>query len=250
MFQRSFFAIIALSVLSSVCSAQTVHVAVAANFTQAMNQIVTQFESMSGHDVVVSLGSSGKLFAQIQHGAPFDVLLSADQEKPMALEQEGRTVPESRFTYAIGELALWSSNETLIDQSPAVLSQNTFHKLALANPKLAPYGAAAVEVLTKMALLETTQHKWVQGENITQAYQFVATGNAELGFVALSQIMQDGQIKKGSYWRVPSDWHSPIRQDAVLLDKGRTNPAALALLAFLKSTEGKEIIQSYGYQTE
>ena len=232
-------------------SAENVHVAVAANFTHAMRSVVEAFEAESGHDVVVSFGSSGKLLAQIEHGAPFDVFLSADQAKPMALEARGRVVPESRFTYAIGALALWSSLPDFVDDHASRLRSGEFNKLALANPKLAPYGVAATEVLAALKLTETTQSKWVQGENIAQTYQFVATGNANLGFVALSQIMSDGHVTNGSSWIVPTHLYSPIRQDAVLLQHGADNLAAHAWMAYLKnSPEAQRIIHSYGYQTE
>lgn len=228
--------------------AEQITVAAASNFSGAMDEIVTRFEEQSGHRVKVSYGSSGKLFAQVQHGAPFQAFFSADQAKPMALEKAGLVVPGSRFTYALGGLVLWSSQPELVDEEVHVLKQGNFNKLALANPKLAPYGAAAVEVLQVMDLFEVTSAKWVRGENISQTFQFVATGNADLGFVALSQVMQQGLINEGSYWIVPAQLYSPIRQDAVLLNRGKNSAGARALLGFVKGEIGKGIIENYGYQ--
>jgi molybdate transport system substrate-binding protein len=230
--------------------AEPVHVAVAANFTAAMKDIAAQFEQNTGHKVVLSFGSSGKLFAQIQHGAPFEVFLSADQAKPRALQEAGMVADNSRFTYAIGALALWSREPGFVDDKAGRLRDVDFHKLALANPRLAPYGAAAVEVLESMNLVQETKAKWVMGENIAQTYQFTASGNADLGFVALSQIMAEGHIKGGSSWIVPADLYEPIRQDAVLLKSASEDAAAKALLAYLKGDEAKAIIESYGYKTD
>lgn len=237
-------------VVTNQAVADQVHAAVAANFTGAMKSVVEQFERDTGHDVVLSFGSSGKILAQIQNGAPFEVFLSADQAKPERLEQAGLVVNGSRFTYAIGALALWSSLPDFIENDYARLSSGDFNKLSLANPRLAPYGLAATEVLEALGLTEATKDKWVQGENIAQTYQFVATGNANLGFVALSQIMSEGHVAQGSSWIVPSELYSPIRQDAVLLKKGQDNLAARDLMAYLQSPKAHEIIHSYGYQTE
>ncbi|WP_067098597.1 molybdate ABC transporter substrate-binding protein [Marinomonas atlantica] len=230
--------------------AEQVHAAVAANFTGAMKFVVAQFEQDTGYDVRLSFGSSGKILAQIQNGAPFDVFLSADQAKPQALQNKGLVQEGSRFTYAIGALALWSSLPDFIENDYSRLTSDDYNKLALANPKLAPYGLAATEVLQALGLKDATQAKWVQGENIAQTYQFVATGNADLGFVALSQIMSKGHVTEGSSWIVPSDLYSPIRQDAVLLKTAKDNSAATALLAYLQSDAAQQIIQSYGYTTE
>ncbi|MCU4677677.1 molybdate ABC transporter substrate-binding protein [Catenovulum sp. 2E275] len=235
--------------LTGTSRAETVHIAIAANFTSAMKQIAQEFEKDTGHKTILSFASSGKIYAQIQHGAPFDVFLSADQTKPIALEKANLTVVKSRFTYAIGALALWSTKADLINNQLTVLHNNQFNKLSLANPKLAPYGTAAVETLTHLQLKQTTQHKWVLGENIAQAYQFVASGNADLGFVALSQIMDKGHIKGGSYYLVPDELYSPIKQDAVLLKSAQDNPAALALLDYLQSEKAQLIIKGYGYKT-
>ncbi|MDD2270679.1 MAG: molybdate ABC transporter substrate-binding protein [Desulfuromonadaceae bacterium] len=228
--------------------AAEVNVAVAANFTAPMRQIAAEFEKDTGHTAVLAFGSSGKFLAQIKNGAPFQLFLSADDEKPAQLVKDGLTVAGSRFTYAIGTLVLWSAQPGFVDPKGEVLSKGTFARIAIANPKLAPYGSAAVEVLTKLGLLTALQPKFVQGENISQTYQFVSTGNAELGFVALSQVMKNGKITTGSAWIVPGKQHSPIRQDAVLLATGKDNAAAKALLSYLKTEKAKTIIRSYGYQ--
>ena len=227
--------------------AEEVTVAVAANFTAPMKQIAADFEKATGHKVLLSFGASGKFYAQIKNGAPFQLFLSADDEKPAQLEKDGLTVPGSRFTYAVGTLVLWSAKPGFVDPKGEVLSKGTFNKLSIANPKLAPYGTAAIEVLTKQGLLAAVQPKLVQGENISQAYQFVSTGNADLGFVALSQVMQDGRISSGSAWVVPDNLHSPIRQDAVLLLKGKGNQAAEGLANYLKTDKVKAVIRTYGY---
>lgn len=229
--------------------AETVYVAVAANFSGTMKEIASQFEQDSGHKVILSSGSSGKFFAQIQHGAPFQVFLSADQEKPEALEKAGLSVADSRFTYATGALALWSPQSGFANDDSRLKSQD-FHKLALANPRLAPYGVAAVEVLEALNLRQATEPKWVMGENIAQTYQFVSSGNADLGFVALSQIMEKGKITKGSSWIIPAELYSPIRQDAVLLTRGKDSAGAKALLAYLRSDAAQVIIHEHGYTTE
>lgn len=242
-----FAGLIALS-LSAPLLAAEVQVAVAANFTAPMQVIAADFEKATGHKAQLSFGATGKFYAQIKNGAPFDVLLAADDETPAKLEKEGAAVAGGRFTYAIGQLALWSAKPGYVDDKGAVLKQGTFAHLALANPKLAPYGAAAVETLTKLGLLGSVESKFVQGENIAQTYQFISTGNAELGFVALSQIVENGTLKSGSAWIVPASLHSPIRQDAVALVKGKDNPAAAALLTFLKSDKARAVIQSYGYK--
>ena len=239
-----------LSTVNGAAHAETIHAAVAANFTAAMKEIAEQFERNTDHTVILSFGSSGKIFAQIQHGAPFQVFLSADQTKPEALEKSKLSVVGSRFTYAVGALALWSSKPGFIDNEYSVLKNAKFNKLALANPKLAPYGSAAVQVLTALKLKHATEPLWVMGENIAQTYQFVGSGNADLGFVALSQIMDKGQLKDGSAWVIPAALYTPIRQDAVLLSHARESIGAKALLAFLRSPEAQEIIHAYGYTTD
>ena len=228
--------------------AETVRVAVAANFTVPMNAIAAEFTQDTGHQAKLAFGGSGKFYAQIKNGAPFQMLLSADNETPAKLVQEGMAVAESRRTYAIGRLVLWSAQPGIVDAKAEVLKKNQFNKLAIANPKLAPYGKAAVEVLSGMGLLAPLTPKFVQGENIAQTWQFVSTGNAELGFVALSQVMKDGKIGRGSGWIVPAKLHTPIRQDAVILTSGKGNAAADALMKYLKSEKAKAIIKSYGYE--
>ena len=237
-----------LSVLfCSAALAGQAHVAVASNFAIPMKVLAAQFEQTTGHTLTLSSGATGKFYAQIKNGAPFDVLLAADDETPARLMREGDAV--QRQTYAIGRLVLWSARPDFIDASDAVLRQNRFARLAIANPKLAPYGAAAVEALAKLKLTDNVQGKLVIGENIAQAYQFVASGNAELGFVALSQVMQDGKLTSGSAWLVPTSLHSPIRQDAVLLKRGENNAAARALFDFLKTPAAAlTITRSYGYE--
>jgi molybdate transport system substrate-binding protein len=225
-----------------------VQVAVAANFTAPMQQIASAFARDTGHKAVLAFGATGKFYAQIANGAPFEVLLAADDETPARLEKDGLTVPGSRFTYATGRLVLWSAKAGFVDAQGKVLQGTGFAHLAIANPKTAPYGAAAVEVLHKLNLYERLQPKIVQGENIAQAYQFASTGNAELGFLALSQVTRDGKFTSGSGWIVPASLHSPIRQDAVILLKGSANPAAKALADYLKSDKARTIIRSFGYQ--
>lgn len=222
-----------------------VSVAVAANFTAPMQRIAAQFEADTGHKAVLSFGATGKFYAQIKNGAPFDVLLAADDETPARLEKEGQG--GSRTTYAIGKLVLWSKQPGLVDDRGEVLKAARFERLALADPKLAPYGAAAVEAMTRLGVLDALRPKLVQGENIAQTYQFVATGNAQLGFVALSQVWADGKLKEGSAWLVPGSLYSPIRQDAILLNKGKDNLAAAALLQYLRGVKAAGIIRAYGY---
>jgi molybdate transport system substrate-binding protein len=228
--------------------ANEVQVAVAANFTAPMQRIAAEFEKDTGHKAVLAFGATGKFYAQIVNGAPFEVLLAADDETPARLETEHRTVPGTRFTYAIGKLVLWSAQDGYVDNLGQVLKTGDYAHLAIANPKTAPYGAAAIETLTKLNLLDRVQGKLVQGENIAQAYQFVSTGNAPLGFVALAQVYRDGRFTSGSGWIVPANLHGPIRQDAVILAKGGANPAAKALASYLKSNKAREIIRSYGYE--
>ena len=230
--------------------AEQVVVAVASNFTAPMKEIAVQFEQNTGHTLQVSYGSSGKIYAQIVNGAPFQIFLSADSAKPQALEQAGLTAPDTGFTYATGRLALWSSKANLVDEQLNVLRQGKFNKLAIANPNLAPYGAAAVDVLSKLDLEEVTKPKWVQGENIAQTYQFVATGNADLGFVALSQLANKNAEAPGSMWIVPKELHRPINQDAVLLRRAENNKAARDFLQFLRGDTATAIIKSYGYAVE
>lgn len=230
-----------------VAHAGTVSVAVAANFTAPMQKIAAAFEADTGHKAELSFGATGKFYAQITHGAPFQVLLSADDTTPARLEREGKAVAHSRFTYAIGTLVLWSAQPGAVDAKGDVLKSGDFKHLAIANPKLAPYGAAALQVMEKLGVATALQPRLVQGENIAQTFQFVSTGNAQLGFVALSQVMADGKIRSGSAWQVPAHLHDPIRQDAVLLNPGKDSPAAAALLTYLRANTARAIIQSYGY---
>lgn len=230
-----------------VAHADTVSVAVAANFTAPMQKIAAAFEVDTGHKAELSFGATGKFYAQITHGAPFQVLLSADDTTPARLEREGKAVAHSRFTYAIGTLVLWSAQPGTVDAKGDVLKSGDFKHLAIANPKLAPYGAAALQVMEKLGVATALQPRLVQGENIAQTFQFVSTGNAQLGFVALSQVMADGKIRSGSAWQVPASLHEPIRQDAVLLMPGKDSAAASALLTYLRGSKARAIIQSYGY---
>ena len=225
-----------------------VNAAVAANFTAPMKQIAAIFEKESGNTVKLSFGSSGKFTAQIKQGAPFDVFLAADEKNPMLLAQEGLAVEGSHFVYALGKLVLWSAKPGFVDNKGAVLGKGDFNKLAYADPKLAPYGMAARETLERMGLFDAVQAKLVTGESIAQTYQFAATGNAELAFVALSQITKDGKITEGSWWLVPANLYNPIRQGAVLLSAAKDPAAAKAFLAFLKSEKAVAIIRSYGYE--
>ena len=230
--------------------ADEVQVAVAANFTGPAKVIAAEFEKTTGHKVILSFGATGKFYAQIQNGAPFDVLLAADVSTPEKLEKEGLTVPGSRFTYATGQLALWSTDPKLVDGKGDVLKTSQFRKLAIAAPKLAPYGAAAVETMTRMGVYDALQPKLVIGESIGQTFNFVSTGNAELGFVALAQVRDGGKDKPGSMWIVPAELHNPIAQGAVLLKRAESNPAASAWLATLKKAETKTLIRTYGYQVD
>ena len=223
-----------------------VRVAVATNFIGTLEQLISPFESNSGDTVVAMPGSTGKHFAQIVNGAPVDVFLAADQARPIRLEAGGYAIPSSRFTYAIGQLVLWSPQEDFIDPDGRRLSLGGFRHLAIANPKLAPYGRAAKETLEALQLWDDVQTALVRGENIGQAFQFVSTGNAELGFVAASQIPDPAGSARGSWWVVPGEFYSPIEQQAVLLTD---SPAARAFVEFLKADEARAIIRRYGYTT-
>jgi len=228
--------------------ADEVQVAVAANFTAPMQRIAAAFEKDTGHKAALSFGATGQFYAQISHGAPFDVFLAADTATPARMEQERLAVSGSRFTYATGRLVLWSAQAGYVDAQGQVLRQGGFAHLAIANPKTAPYGAAAIDVLKKLNLLDHVQSKLVQGESIAQAWQFVSSGNAPLGFIALSQVYRDGGLTGGSGWIVPSELHGPIQQDAVILARGAANPAAKALMGYLKSDKARAIIRAFGYQ--
>ena len=247
MHTRPWLLIFALLATPLVSLADKATVAVAANFISPMKAIVAEFEAATSHKIDLVFGSSGKLYAQITHGAPFDVFFSADQETPARLARDKLAIGDSQFTYALGALALWSADARRVDTDGKVLKTDDYQHLAIANPQLAPYGRAAMEVLTTLGLADTVADRLVQGENIAQAYQFVASGNAELGFVALSQVWTDDAFPVGSGWVIPATLYSPIRQDAVLLKRGRDNPAAIALIRFVNSAESRRIITSFGY---
>jgi molybdate transport system substrate-binding protein len=242
-------ALITLALAASAMNARAdeVAVAVAANFAGPLAKIGEGFTAATGHTLKVSAGATGKFYSQIQAGAPFEVLIAADDETPKKLIHEGLAVAGSNFTYAIGKLVLWSAQPGFVDDQGAVLASGKFSHLAIANPKLAPYGQAGTEVLKARGLTDAIAPKLVTAESIAQAYQFVATGNAELGFVALSQVATPGKPVVGSYWLVPASLYGEIRQDAVLLKTGEKSAAAAALLSYLKTAPAKAVIQSYGY---
>ncbi len=228
--------------------AAEVQVAVASNFIGPMQRIAARFEADTGHKALLASGATGKLYAQIRNGAPFDLFLAADERTPKKLEEEGATVKGSRFTYAIGKLVLWAPQAGFVDDRGEVLRDADFEHLAIASPRTAPYGAAAMEVLERLGLAEALASRLVTGENIAQTYQFVSTGNARLGFIALSQVMVDGKLGAGSLWHVPAELYAPIRQDAVVLGRGSDNPAARALADYLRGSVATEIIRAYGYE--
>ncbi len=239
----SAIALLAVGTAGSAAAGE-VHVAVAQNFAETCRKLGDAFKAASGHSAVVSPGSTGKLFAQIQNGAPFEVFLSADAERPELLERAGQGVSGTRFTYAMGRLVLWSARADFVDPDGKVLEGAAFRHLAIANPGVAPYGVAARDVLTRRGLWEKLQPRLVQGEDIGQTHQFVATGNAELGFVALSQVL-DGS--KGSRWIVPQDLYAPLDQQALLLLPGKSDEAARSFLDFLRSSRGRALIEEAGY---
>lgn len=236
-----------LTVAAVSARAADVRVAVAANFARPIAQIAERFTAATGHTLSLSVGSTGRLYSQIVAGAPFELLLAADAKTPERLVAEGHAQAAHRFTYAIGQLVLWSPVPGRVDADGRVLSGTGWRRLAIANPKLAPYGAAAMAVLHKRGLVAQVAPKLVTGDSIGQAFQFVATGNAELGFVALSQVQTPGQPASGSLWRVPQAYYPEIRQDVVLLRRGQANPAARALLQFLRDAEARALIAGYGY---
>ena len=225
-------------------------VAVAANFSAPMQQIAASFQKDTGHQLKMSFGATGGIYAQIKNGGPFDVFLSADQITPQKLEAEGLGVAATRFNYATGQLVLWSKQDGLVDEKGQVLRGKNIQRIALANPKLAPYGVAAWETMTALGLVEELKPKMVQGDNIAQTYQFVSTQNAQVGFVALSQVFANGQLTSGSAWIVPPHLYKPIRQDVILLKNGKDNLAAKAFLIYLKGEKAKAVMKSYGYLTE
>jgi molybdate transport system substrate-binding protein len=246
-FQRPLLAVVLALLAAAGARADEVSVAVAANFAGPLAKIAEGFTAATGHTLKPSAGATGKFYGQIVAGAPFEVLIAADDETPKKLIAEGHAVAGSNFTYAIGQLVLWSAQPGLVDSEGAVLAKGGFAHLAVANPKLAPYGQAGMEVLKAKGLEATLAPKIVLGETIAQTYQFISTGNAELGFVALSQVAVPGKPLTGSMWRVPAKLYGEIRQDAVLLKTGADKPAARALLDYLKTAPAKAIIQTYGY---
>ena len=236
---------------NSVARAEGVLVAVAANFADAAQDLAALYEKSSGIQVAITTGSTGKLYAQIKEGAPFQILLSADAKTPAKLEDEQAAVRGTRFTYAIGKLALWSADAKRVGaDGGAALQADDFQHLAIANPDLAPYGVAARQTLQSLGLWDKLSPKIVMGENIGQAHSMVATGNAELGFVALSAVLNPKKPSEGSHWVVPQDMFKPIRQDAILLNAGSGKAAAIAFLDFLKSPEAHAVIVTYGYGVE
>lgn len=244
--RRAFRPLAALALFTALMApahAGEAKIAVAANFTEAAKEIGEAFNAATGHRPIFSFGSTGQLYAQITQGAPFEVFLAADRERPQKAAAEGYAVPESLFTYAVGRIVLYSAGETLVN-GEETLKANAFRKIAIANPATAPYGAAAVETMQALGVYDALKAKVVQGASIAQAYQFVATGNAELGFVALSQIAAHDN---GSRWIVPENLHAPIAQDAVLLKTGEGEEAAEAFIAFLKGPAARAIIERYGY---
>lgn len=244
---KKWLGLILLCVFGLSAEAKSVHVAVAANFSNTMKSLVKEFEKTSEYQIALSSGSSGKFYAQIKQGAPYELFFSADQAKPDALEKDGLVTANSRFTYAIGRLVLWSVRPDFVNKIETKLKEGAFNKLALANPKLAPYGVAALQVLKNVKLMDMTQSKWVFGENIAQTYQFVSSGNADLGFIALSQLLGRNKVQQGSYWLVPDIMHHPIKQDVVLMRSAEKSQGAHAFLAFMHTNKAQNIITKYGY---
>jgi len=230
----------------SAAATDKMQIAVASNFADAITELAERFTAETGHEVALSFGSTGKHYAQITNGAPYDAFFAADVRRPELLEQEGRAVPGSRFTYAVGRLVLWSPKGGLVDGEGEVLKSAEIRHLAIANPELAPYGEAARQVLVARDLWDSLEGRLVRGENIGQTYQFVVTGNAELGFVAGSQVKSPGHPAGGSQWDVPQELHAPIEQQAVLL---RDTEPARAFLEFVRSKASRELIHEYGYGT-
>jgi len=236
----------ATTLISGQAMADEIRIAVASNFAGAIKAAVGLFEANSGHRVTLAFGSTGKHYAQIRNGAPFDAFFAADARRPELLEKENLAIAGSRFTYAVGKLVLWSPATAYVDIQGKVLQQGTFRHLAIANPELAPYGIAAREVLQTRGLWDELEKRLVRGENISQAFQFVASGNAELGFVAWSQLRRPGQDVEGSYWNVPTALYTPIEQQAILL---KDSDAGRALMSFMRSEKAIRIIRDHGYET-
>lgn len=246
----SSLALLLAALLSSAACADSVQVGVAANFAPTLKAMADDFKKQTHHTLLISPEATGKLYAQIKNGAPYEVFLSADQSTPKKLATEGDALAKSQFTYAIGALALWSADPALIDAKGEVLKTSEARHLAIANPQTAPYGVAAVSVMEAMGVYSRWQSRLVQGENIAQTFQFVGTGNAELGFVALSQVMRGGKLTQGSVWVVDPALHKPLKQDVILLKRGEASTAAIALMNYLQSAPAKQVIQQHGYSTE
>jgi molybdate transport system substrate-binding protein len=247
-FLSSFCVLLCVGLAHGTALAAQAQVAVAANFAEPMKAIAAVLEKTTGHTLKISTGASGAFYTQIRQGAPFDVFLSADNERPELLEKDGLAQPGTRFTYATGKLVLWSARAGRVDGQGAVLRAADLGKVAYANPRTAPYGAAAVQVLDTLGLKDALAPRLVQGESIGQTFNFVKTGNADVGFVALSQVLQGGKLKEGSMWVIPQARYDAIRQDAVLLRRGAENEAAKELLKLLQSPNIKDLIRSYGYE--
>ena len=229
--------------------AAEIKVAVASNFANVLKEIAVEFQKDTGHQLAITPGATGKFYAQTSNGAPFDVFLSADDETPSKLAKEGKAIAATQFTYAIGRLALWSQLPDMVDKNADILKTDKFKFLAVANAKVAPYGQAAVMTMQKLGVLTKLEPRIVQGESISQTYQFVSTGNAQLGFVALSQIVENGKIKSGSAWIVPEEMHDPLKQDAVVLQSCKHISVCQSLLDYLKTEKAKKIMASYGYRS-
>jgi molybdate transport system substrate-binding protein len=247
--RRVAFALVSVGWIGLVAAGE-VRVAVASNFAPTLHELTRDFEKTTKDRVLVSSGSTGKLYAQIINGAPFEIFLAADVARPRQLELEGAAVEQTRFTYALGRLALWSPRPAVVDGTDAVLREGGFRHIALANPRTAPYGTAAMELLKGLDLWDTVESRIVFGENIAQAFSFVSTGNAELGLVALTQVMGLDDGSRGSFWIVPRRLHPPIRQQAVLLAAGQDNPAAVRFVSYLRSQAARSIIERAGYDVE
>ena len=247
---KQFIMLAASLLLATSTNAAEVKVAVAANFAQPMKDIAAEFEKDTGHKLNLTQGATGKFYAQITNGAPFEVFLSADDETPSKLVKEGKAIAATQFTYAIGRLVLWSPDEKLVDHGGGVLKTDKFKFLSIANARVAPYGRAAVQTMQKLGVLTAIEPRVVQGESISQTYQFVTSGNAQLGFVALSQVWDSGKLKSGSAWIVPEDMHEQLRQDIVLLNPGKESKAATALVDYLKSDKARKVIERYGYKVQ
>ncbi len=248
--QRTLFGLVAAAslLLGAPVRAEVAHIAVAANFAEPIEALAKELKTSTGHELRIATGPSGSLYAQIINGAPFDVFLSADEQRPTALAGTGLVVAGSQFTYAVGQLALWAPKPGLDMVNGRGLLNSSVGKVAAANPKLAPYGLAADQTLQSLGIEDAVRPKLIRGNSIGQAFAMVASGNAEAGFVAMSQLLTKGETRPGSVWLVPATLHAPIRQDAVLLKRGEFNPAALALLKLLQQPATRETLATFGYR--